>query len=201
MKYLVDFAGLSIDVAIDLRILCVDFCGRRMQMKNSLGVCLSLLCCFSLALSVTADEKPKQDKPVQKAEAKFTAKCPVSGADAKKEQATAYKEKQVYFCCEKCKAAFEADNAKFAVKANHQLVQTKQYRQTKCPLSGGDLNKEMTAKVSGVNVQFCCDKCKGKTEAASKEDQLAMIFSDDAFKKGFAARKMEGKGKGKKKAE
>ncbi len=161
-------------------------------MKNSLKMCLSLLCCFGLAMTVTADEKPEK-----KAAPKFSAKCPVSGAAAKKEQMTAYKEKEVYFCCEKCKAAFEADNAKFAVKANHQLVQTRQFRQAKCPLSGGDLNKEMTVKLNGVNVQFCCDKCQGKVAEATGDAQLAMVFSEDAFKKGFAVRKMQGKGKAK----
>ena len=99
-------------------------------MNRRLSILSALTCAFLLTVSV-ADDKPKQDKPVKKAEAKFTAKCPVSGAAAKKEQATAYKEKEVYFCCEKCKAAFEADNAKYATKANHQLVQTKQFKQKK----------------------------------------------------------------------
>ncbi|MCA9037690.1 MAG: hypothetical protein KDA91_21300 [Planctomycetaceae bacterium] len=167
-------------------------------MKKSLRI-LALLLCTGVSLTVIADEKPKQEKPVQKAEVKFTAKCPVSGADADKEQFTAYKNKKTYFCCEKCKAAFEADNTKYAVKANHQLVQTRQFRQTKCPFSGGDMNKEQAVKMKGVNVQFCCEKCKGKAEAATGDDQLAMVFSDDAFKKGFEAR--QGKGKGKKKTE
>jgi len=135
------------------------------------------------------DKKEGAGKPAEKAEAKFTAKCPVSGADAKKEQAAKYKEKDVYFCCEKCKAAFEADSAKYATKANHQLVQTKQFRQTQCPLSGGKVNKEQSVKVEGVKVTFCCDKCKGAIEAASKEDQLTKIFAEDVFAKSFAAKK------------
>lgn len=169
-------------------------------MLQRFGVFAFLLTAASLMTVVPADEKKAQDQPVAKAEQKFMAKCPVSGADAKKEQAAKYKNKEVYFCCEKCKAAFEADNAKFAVKANHQLVQTRQYRQAKCPLSGGDLNKEMVCKVNGVNVQFCCDKCKGKAEGTAEADRLTLIFGEEAFKKAFVERKAgQGKG-GKKKA-
>jgi YHS domain-containing protein len=148
-----------------------------------LSLAAALLALF--AASGSAEDK--------KEEAKFSAKCPVSGADAKKEQHASYKDKEVYFCCEKCKAAFEADNKKFAVKANHQLVHTKQFVQVKCPLSGGPLNKEQVVKVGEVEVAFCCDKCKGKTAGAKGDEQLALVFSDEAFKKGFEAPKEEKK--------
>ncbi len=138
------------------------------------------------AVVVNAADEAKKEKP---AEEKFAAKCPISGGDAKKEQKSAYKDKEVYFCCEKCKAAFDAEPAKHAVKANHQLVQTKQYKQTKCPISGGELNKEQFTKVSGVKVSFCCEKCKGATEGVTGDEQLAKVFSDEAFKKGFVAKK------------
>jgi len=149
-----------------------------------LSALLAIACCVSV--SFAADEK--KDSP-EKEEAKFTAKCPVSGADAKKEQSAKYKDKDVYFCCEKCKAAFEADSAKYATKANHQLVQTKQFKQTVCPLSGGKLNKEESVKVDGVKVTFCCDKCKGAIEAATKEEQLTKIFAEEVFAKSFAVKK------------
>ena len=176
-------------------------------MVRRFGVCALLLSVAGLmAAGSTADEKKPAEKsisapgetvPPQKEEPKFEAKCPVSGAAAKKEQAAKYKEKEVYFCCGDCKAAFEKDNTKHVVKANHQLVQTKQYRQAKCPLTGGDLNKEQVAKINGVNVQFCCEKCQGKAAAASPEEQLTMAFSEEAFKKAFVVRKA---GAGKKKA-
>lgn len=138
------------------------------------------------------------DEGKKKEESKFTAKCPVSGGDASKEQKTAYRDKELYFCCEKCKAAYEADTAKYAAKANHQLVQTKQFVQTKCPLSGGDVNKEQFVRVSGVKVTFCCEKCKGAIESASKDDQLSKVFADEVFTKSFEAKK---KGGGKKKGD
>lgn len=164
---------------------------------------IASVCCLAATM---ADDKDKPaDKPAakkEKAEAsddkpeagdkkdgeeKFTAKCPVSGEAAVKEQFTAYKEKEVYFCCEKCKAKFEAEPAKFEVKANHQLVQTKQFKQKKCPLSGADFVKEQSARVSNVNVSFCCEKCKGAVQSAEADKKLEMIFAAAAFKKAFVA--------------
>lgn len=133
--------------------------------------------------------KPKKGTSSEDKEAKFTATCPVSGSSAKKDQTVAYKDKEVYFCCEKCKAAYEAEPAKFATKANFQLVQTKQFKQTACPLSGGKTNKEQSAKIEGVKVAFCCDKCKGAVESASKDEQLAKVFAEEVFTKAFAAKK------------
>lgn len=161
---------------------------------------ISSVYCFA---ATTADDKDKPAVKTEKAEAKsedgdkkdgdkkdedkFTAKCPVSGEAAVKEQFTAYKEKEVYFCCDKCKAKFEAEPTKFEVKANHQLVQTKQFKQTKCPISGADFVKEQSAKVDKVNVRFCCEKCKGKVETAEGDKKLELIFAEEAFKKAFVA--------------
>ena len=136
-------------------------------------------------------EKKETDKKDEAEEDKFTAKCPVSGEAATKEQFTAYKEKQVYFCCEKCKAAFEAEPAKYEVKANHQLAQTKQFVQKKCPISGSPLYKEQSARVSNVTVRFCCEKCKGAVQSAKADEKLEMIFAEKAFKKAYVATKVE----------
>lgn len=164
---------------------------------------IASVCCIA---ATTADDKEKPtDKPAAKAkkaessdaksedddkkdgEDKFTAKCPVSGEKAVKEQFAAYKEKEVYFCCDKCKAAFEAEPAKFEVKANHQLVQTKQFKQKKCPISGADFVKEQSARVANVNVRFCCEKCKGAVQSAKADEKLEMIFAEAKFKKAFVA--------------
>lgn len=134
------------------------------------------------------ESKPKK---AEKGEPVFKATCPVSGSDAKKENASKYREGEAYFCCEKCKASFDAEPAKYSSKANLQLVQTRQFRQTKCPVSGGKVNKEQTIKVSGVKVGFCCDKCKGSLETASKDDQLTKIFGDAVFTKSFAVKKAD----------
>ncbi len=143
-----------------------------------------------------ADTKKDTEKDVEKKEGsddKFNAKCPVTGEAASKEFSTTYKEKLVYFASKEQVAAFEAEPAKYEVKANHQLAQTKQFVQKKCPLEGGPIDKEQSARVSNVTVRFCCEKCKGAVQTASADEKLEMIFAEKAFKKGYVAAKVESK--------
>lgn len=136
---------------------------------------LAVLAAFVAGFAVNAaDEK------------KFSAKCIVAGdKDAKEDKSADYKGGKVYFCCDGCKGKFEKDTAKYAVKANAQLVSTGQAKQVKCPIAGKPINAEKFAEVGGVKVSFCCDGCKGKVNDAKGDDQLALVFSDEAFKKGF----------------
>lgn len=131
---------------------------------------LAVSLCFTLG-SFAAD-KPK-------------LKCPVSGKVIEKDHAVAYKAGEVYFCCDDCPKAFKAAQDKFAAKANHQLVVTGQYKETKCPLTGKPLNSAMTAQVAGVNVKFCCAGCKGAVSKAKGDAKLNLVFSDKAFDKNF----------------
>lgn len=125
----------------------------------------------------------------EKEESKFKATCPVSGKEINEEAFVAYKGAKVYFCCPGCPGAFKKDTAKYAAKANHQLVGTKQATEVKCPFTGKKLNPETAVDVAGVSVTFCCNNCKGKAEKAEGDKQLALIFSDEAFKKGFKVKK------------
>ncbi|MBP87688.1 MAG: hypothetical protein CMJ64_13350 [Planctomycetaceae bacterium] len=92
----------------------------------------------------------------------------------------------VYFCCANCPRAFdkkiEAKDEVVDSKANAQLVATKQAKQAKCVFTGGPLKTQLT--VAGAEVQFCCDKCKGKAEKLEGNAQLVALFGDKAFKKG-----------------
>jgi YHS domain-containing protein len=115
--------------------------------------------------------------------------CPVSGQPVNEECTVDYKGGKVAFCCGNCAGAFKKDSTKFAAKANHQLVVTKQAKLVKCPFSGGKLNPETAIEVAGVRVCFCCNNCKGKAEAA--EDKVALLFNDAAFGKGFEVKKPE----------
>lgn len=118
-------------------------------------------------------------------------KCVVSGKAINPQATAEYKEGLVYFCCEGCPKAFAENKDKFAAKANHQLVATKQAKQVACPMSGKDLNPETTIEVSGVDVAFCCNNCKA---AASKEEgakQIELLFDDKKFEKGFKLAKKE----------
>lgn len=120
-------------------------------------------------------------------------KCVVADKAANPEKSAEYKGGKVFFCCGNCAGKFAADSKKFAVKANHQLVASKQFGQKVCPFSGGDLNPETAVKLAGVSVAFCCNNCKGKVESAETDaEKLEMVFSDKPFEKGFAKKKSEG---------
>jgi len=110
---------------------------------------------------------------------------------AKAATAVDYNGAKVFFCCNNCAGKFKADPAKHALRANHQLVATKQAKQEKCPLSGGACKPEHKTKVAGVSVAFCCPNCKGKVAKAEGDEQLKLVFSEKAFKKGFALAKKE----------
>ncbi len=123
---------------------------------------------------------------------KFSAKCLVAGKpDAKEDKFAEYKGAKVYFCCDNCKAKFTGDPAKFEVAANHQLVTTKQFHQTKCPLSGGKLDASKTVEVGGVKVAFCCEKCQGKVAGSSEAEQKELVFGKAGFEKAFELAKKE----------
>lgn len=148
-----------------------------MKAKYLLAMFASVLL---VAASVTAADK---DNPLE------GITCPVSGKKVVAESATPYKEGQVYFCCKNCPNAFKKDTAKFAAKANAQLVATGQYKQVKCPLTGKDCNPSITVKIAGVDAHFCCNGCKGKASKAEGAEQISLVFNDKAFAKGFAPAK------------
>lgn len=119
-------------------------------------------------------------------------KCVVAPRAAKADKSADYKDGKVYFCCGNCAGKFAKDSKPFAVKANHQLVATKQYEQKVCPFSGGPLNPETAVKLAGTKVAFCCENCQGKVEKAEDDEaKLKMVFNDKAFEKGFAKAKSE----------
>ncbi len=138
---------------------------------------------LSLVLSATgAFSADKADSPAK-------LLCPVSGQSIDKSVSSDYGGGKVCFCCTKCKAKFDADNAKFATKANLQLAASGQAKQTACPLTGDALEAATKVKVGGVEVQFCCDDCKAKVAAAKPEEQIQMVFGSKPFGKGFKVAK------------
>ena len=118
-------------------------------------------------------------------------KCPVSGKAAKAASSVDYKGGKVYFCCDQCPDAFKNETTKFAAKANMQLVATGQANEVKCPITGNDLNPATAIDVSGVKVAFCCNNCKVKVSKAEGDEQVNLVFGEEAFKKGFEVKKAE----------
>lgn len=113
------------------------------------------------------------------------AKCPISGEAVTADHAAEHRDGKVYFCCDKCAAAFKKDSAKHAAKANHQLVLTGQFTQAKCPMSGQDCKADKAVKVADVSVAFCCDNCLKKANDTKEDERIALLFADKAFEKGF----------------
>ena len=119
-------------------------------------------------------------------------KCVIMAkASAKADKYVEYKGGKVFFCCGNCVKKFKADNAKFATMANHQLVQTGQFKQVKCPLTGRDVNDNNKVKVGSVTVGVCCGGCEGKVKKAEGKAQVELVFGDKAFKKGFTVVKKD----------
>lgn len=112
-------------------------------------------------------------------------KCVVADKDAKADKSAKYKDGKVYFCCAGCEGKFAKTPEKFATQANRQLVQTHQYEQKACPISGGKINPETLVKVNGTDVAFCCKKCKAKVEGAEGKEASELVFGEEAFVKGF----------------
>ena len=136
-----------------------------------------------LVATVMAEDKKEEKVKLE------GIKCVVS-SKAATENSVDYKGGKVYFCCENCPKAFSKDTAKFATKANAQLVATGQAKQAKCPLSGQTLNADTAITVGGAKVAFCCEKCQGKVNAAKGDEQVTMVFGEEAFKKaGFEVKK------------
>ncbi|MEC9093310.1 MAG: hypothetical protein VX438_11425 [Planctomycetota bacterium] len=115
-------------------------------------------------------------------------KCVVNPKQAAKEaKAADYKGGKVYVCCGGCLGKFKKDPEKYSTMANHQLVHTKQYKQAKCPLSGGPSKAAHAVEVGGVKVAFCCGNCEGKVAKAKGKAQVDLVFGDKSFKKGFVS--------------
>ena len=145
-------------------------------MKFSLltGVVGAILFCSALIVSAAVTE-PKD------------AKCPVSGKGCDPDVSAAFAGGKVWFCCGKCEAAFKADSAKFAAKSHQQMVSIGQLKQIGCPYSGKAVDPTTMLDIGGASAGFCCNGCKGKTEKASPEEQVQMVFGNIA--KGFAPAK------------
>ena len=114
-------------------------------------------------------------------------KCVVDPKRSANEKFAAdYRGGKVYFCCGGCLKSYQANPAKFSTQANLQLVSTKQFTQTKCPITDGDTDESKTVSVGGQEVALCCGSCQEQVAAASKKERVAMIFDDAVFEKSFS---------------
>ena len=119
-------------------------------------------------------------------------KCLISGDNIDEDEFLNYKDGKIYFCCEMCKADFlDEKSNKFSSKANYQLVSSGQYTQQSCPMTGKGIDKTKNITIGELNVAFCCNGCKSKTEA--KKDKAGFIFANTVFDKTFSPMKSKDK--------
>lgn len=115
--------------------------------------------------------------------------CMICKMQVSQENAADYKGGKVYFGCAGCPSMFQKNTAKYAAKANAQLVATGQARQTACPIMGKPCKKEVTQEIAGAKVAFCCPRCKTALAKLKPDVQVAKVFGDKAFKKAFRVAK------------
>jgi hypothetical protein len=73
-----------------------------------------------------------------------------------------------------------------------QLVQTGQYVQTACPISGQPLADGMKVKIGELEVGTCCADCLGKIRSAADDAaRTELVFGDKSFEKAFSAVKKD----------
>ena len=127
-------------------------------MKQSILLTLTLLA--SALFSVTAEEASKPINSV----------CPISGEDVDAEHVVSYT-KVVGVCCGKCQTKLQDSPGKHlekiaGIKASHV--------NTKCPLSGKDVDGATTVDFKGAKVGVCCEKCEAKFDASKHGDKVVM---------------------------
>ncbi len=147
-------------------------------MRNRLFSSFAVL--LVVSASVFAAESATSDKVDLEG-----VKCAVADRDAKADKSAEYKDGKVYFCCEGCEGKFAKAPEKYVTQANRQLVQTHQYEQKACPISGAKINPETMIKVDGTKVAFCCKNCKAKVEGAEKKEASELVFGEKAFEKAY----------------
>jgi YHS domain-containing protein/mono/diheme cytochrome c family protein len=117
-----------------------------------------------LAAAKEIAERAARDKPAN-------AECPVTGKPIDAATAIAHDGLRIAFCCDKCKAEFEKEPARFAEKAAAiraaVAAAAKPVNET-CPVSGKPVDPAHTLEHEGRKVAFCCGDCKAKFAADPK---------------------------------
>ncbi|KAA3604473.1 MAG: YHS domain-containing protein [Planctomycetota bacterium] len=67
--------------------------------------------------------------------------------------------KKIYTCCTKCQAKVAKDPASYLDKLEGRQAQSK------CPVSGSKVDKNVFVEYQGQKVYFCCSGCEGKFKA------------------------------------
>ncbi|MEM9827257.1 MAG: hypothetical protein AAF958_11740 [Planctomycetota bacterium] len=107
-----------------------------------------------------------------------------------------YKKGKLYLCCGSCVKRMGRTLEKYEARANHQLVQTKQYVQTACPLGGGEISESSPTlmvgwKTGDVKIKFASEEHKNKIAALEPEERIEKVFAAKTFDKHFEPKKKD----------
>ena len=56
-------------------------------------------------------------------------------------------------------------------------------------VGGGKVNEDVKLKVAGVDVAFFCGGCRSKVAEAKADQQVQLVFDNEAFKKSYKIKK------------
>ncbi len=112
---------------------------------------------FDADPAAQAEKAKAQQKAIQPVAVQVI--CPGSGQPVDRKVYSDGEHGRVYFCCEKCKKAYDGDPAKFQDK----LESCYSY-QTTCPLMGEPIDPAVSARHGDRTVYFCCKMCIPKFE-------------------------------------
>ncbi|MCA9415840.1 MAG: hypothetical protein KC917_06205, partial [Candidatus Omnitrophica bacterium] len=129
-----------------------------------------------------SEEKPAEQAKAESEESVELPNCVVnSGGKINLAKFVLTDEGPVYFCCDGCKAKYEAGPGKFAdsVAEQHKLIAALPKSQVCCPLSGKPCDTQFTAEYDGQKVAFCCGNCCAafSKDPAAYADKLASAFT------------------------
>ncbi len=128
-------------------------------------------------------------------EAKMQKTCPVMGGKINKDLYVDAKGKRIYVCCKGCISKVKAEPEKYIEKLEKKGENVAKL-QTKCPVMGGKINKDLYVDHEGKRIYVCCKGCISKVKADPekyiKKIKMAGEAVPDAEKKEMKHKHHEG---------
>jgi YHS domain-containing protein len=137
------------------------------ELKNGQKV---YFCCDNCPKAYKADPKKfelKVDRQLLETGQIVQVACPFTGKKINEEAKAEVAQADVHFCCKNCLAKFEkaSDDEKLKLVFSQAALKKGFTSQTKCPVSGKDIDPEHVVEYKGEKVYFCCPNCPKAFEA------------------------------------
>ena len=122
--------------------------------KKLVGAAVLTALAYSVGFSEDKADTTKQESK----ELKPQTVCPVMGKPIDSSAFIDIQGQRVYFCCPGCEKKLKADPDKYFKKAADNNVLFENI-QTRCPVSGEEIDKTQYVDWNGRRIYFCCKKC------------------------------------------